>query len=122
MESLVALEAFAPGLIENQCAGDKHVTMYKDERCKEVWILSKQDDHIVPKATIFGGFGSGSINPRRADRSDCLPWTLPDGDKTCVQLTASEEGEKTKAKPKVGTLYIIIKPLGRRWRPGRAHH
>ena len=56
MEILAASEAFAPSLIENQCAGDKHVTMYKDERRKEVWILSKQDAHIVPKATIFGGF------------------------------------------------------------------
>eukprot|EP00975_Prorocentrum_lima_P047912 10020762-Prorocentrum_lima.AAC.1 len=35
MESLAVLEAFAPGLIENQSAGDKHVTMYKDERRKE---------------------------------------------------------------------------------------
>ena len=49
MESLVALEAFAPGLIENQCGGDKHVTMYKDEKRKEVWLLSKTDDQIVPR-------------------------------------------------------------------------
>ena len=47
MESLSALEAFAPGLIEHQCAGDKHVTMYKDERRKELWLLSKTDYHIV---------------------------------------------------------------------------
>ena len=70
MESLAALEAVAPGLIENQCAGDKHVTMYKDDKRKEVWLLSKNDDHIVPKATICGGFGSGHVNPRKADRTD----------------------------------------------------
>ena len=23
--------------------------MYKDEKCKDVWLLSKSDDHIVPK-------------------------------------------------------------------------
>ena len=50
MGSLSALEACAPGLIENQCAGDKRVTMYKDEKRKEVWLLAKADDHIVPKA------------------------------------------------------------------------
>ena len=32
MESLSALGNFAPGLIEHQCGGDKHVTMYKDEK------------------------------------------------------------------------------------------
>ena len=110
MESLVALEAFAPGLIENQCSGDKHVTMYKDEKRKEVWLLSKTDDHIVPKGTILGGFGSGQMSARKNDKIDCVPWTLPDGDKTYVQLVATEEAEG-KSKPRVGTLYTVIKPL-----------
>ena len=110
MESLAALEALAPGLIENQCSGDKHVTMYKDDKRKEVWLLSKTDDHIVPKTTIFGGFGSGHMNPRKTDSSDCVPWTLPDGDKTYVQLVTAEENE-SKTKPKVGTMYTVIKPL-----------
>ena len=110
MDSLSALEALAPGLIEHQCAGDKHVTMYKDERRKEVWLLSKLDDHIVPKATVFGGFGSGHMAPRKTDTSDCVPWSLPDGDKTYVQLVAADEVE-AKTKPQVGTLNTVIKPL-----------
>ena len=110
MESLAALEAFAPGLIENQSAGDKHVTMYKDERRKEVWLLSKNDDHIIPKGTHLGGFGSGQMSARKAERIDCVPWTLPEGDKTYVQLAASEDGE-AKTKPKVGTFYIMVRPL-----------
>ena len=40
MESLGALEAFAPGLLENQCSSDKHVSMYKDEKRKEARLLS----------------------------------------------------------------------------------
>ena len=110
MESLAALEAFAPGLIEHQCGGDKHVTMYKDEKRKEVWLLSKTDDHIVPRGTMFGGFGSGHLNARKAERTDCVPWSLPDGDKSYVQLTTSEESD-SKSKSKVGTLYTMIKPL-----------
>ena len=110
MESLAALEAFAPGLIEHQSSGDKHVTMYKDDKRKEVWLLSKADDHIVPKATIFGGFGSGQMNPRKPERTDCVPWSLPNGDKTYVQLMASDDND-SKAKPKVGTLYTVLKPL-----------
>ena len=46
MESLAALKAFAPALIENQCASAKHVSMYKDEKCKEVAPKQgRQPDH-----------------------------------------------------------------------------
>lgn len=110
MESLAALEAFAPGLIDNQCANDKHVTMFKDEKRKEVWVLTKTDDHIIPKGTIFGGYGSGILNPRKGDRVDCVPWVLPDGDKTYVQLAGADDND-AKTKPKVGTLYTVVKPL-----------
>ena len=110
MESMSALEAFAPGLIEQQAAGDKHVIMYKDDKRKEVWLLSKNDDHIVPKGTILGGFGSGQMGARKQERMDCVPWSLPAGDKTYVQLAAAEEGD-TKVKPKVGTFYVVVRPL-----------
>ena len=82
MESLVALEAFAPGLIESQCASDKRVSMYKDEKRKEVWLLSKGSNHIMPKGTIMGGYGGGAMSARKADRLEVVPWRLPDGDKT----------------------------------------
>ena len=114
MESLAALEAFAPGLVEHQTFADKHVTMYKDVGRKEMWLLAKHDDHIVPKATVVGGFGAGQINNRRDDGLACVPWSLPDGDKTHMQLTArGGEDDDAKAKPKVGTLYTLIKPLER---------
>ena len=89
MESLSSLAAIAPGIIGNQCAGDKHVTMYKDEKRKEVWLLSKNDDHILPKATLLGGFGSGTLSAHKADRIDCVPWTLSEGCNTYVQLAGS---------------------------------
>ena len=54
MESLAAWEAFAPSLFENPCASDKHVSMYLEEQRKEVWLLSKGDNHIMPKRTIMG--------------------------------------------------------------------
>ena len=46
----------------------------------------------------------------KADRLDCAPWCLNDGDTTYVQIDMGEEGEN-KTKPKVGTLYSLIKPL-----------
>ena len=64
MESLAALEAFAPSLIDNQCASDKHFSMYKDEKRKEVWLLSKGGNHIMPKGTMMGGYGDGAMSAR----------------------------------------------------------
>ena len=102
MESLAALEAFAPGLLENQCASDKHVSMYKDEKRKEVWLLSKGDNHIMPKGTVMGGYGGGHMSARKVDRFDGEPWCLFDGDNAYVQIATGEEGEN-KSNPKVGT-------------------
>ena len=84
--------------------------MYNDEKCKEVWLLSTGDNHIMPKGTVMGGYGGGHMSPRKSDRFDCVPWCLPEGDKTYVQIATGEEGEN-KSKPKVGTLYSLIKPL-----------
>ena len=111
MESLAALEAHAPGLLEHQAAGDKHVTMLKDEKRREVWLLSNHSDHIMPKGTILGGFGSGQMSARKPERADCVPWCLVDGDKTYVQLTSSEDDHK---QAKVGTFYIVARPLEKR--------
>ena len=80
MESLAALEAHAPGLLEHQSVGDKHVAMLNDEKRREVWLLSKHSDHIMPKGTILGGFGSGQMSARKPERADCVPWCLVDGD------------------------------------------
>ena len=61
MESLAALEDFAPSLLNNQGASYKHASMYKGEKRKEVWLLSKGDNHIMPKGTVMGGYGGGHI-------------------------------------------------------------
>ena len=50
------------------------------------------------------------MSARKADRLEVVPWCLPDGDNTYVQIATGEEGEN-KTKPKVGTLYSLIKPL-----------
>ena len=110
MESLAALEAHAPGLVEHQAAGDKHVTMLKDDKRQEVWLLSKNGDHTLPKGTLLGGFGSGQLMPRKPERNDCVPWCLVDGDKSYVQLASAEDGD-TKKKPKAGTFYTVARPL-----------
>ena len=73
--------------------------MYKDEKRKEVWLLSKGDNHIMPKGTIMGWYGGGAMSARQADRLEVVPWCLPDEDKTYVQIATGEEGEnKTSLK------------------------
>ncbi|MFM7982399.1 MAG: hypothetical protein ACKPKO_24070, partial [Candidatus Fonsibacter sp.] len=62
IESLAALEAFAPHLIENPCASYKHVNMNKDDKHKYVWLLSKGDNHIKATGTIMGGYGGGHMS------------------------------------------------------------
>ena len=78
----------------------KHVSMYKDEKRKEVWLLSKGDNHIMPKGIVMGGYGGGHMSARKADRFDCVPWCLPEGDKTYVQI-ATREGQRTRASLKL---------------------
>ena len=39
-----------------------------------------------------------------------MPRSLPEGDKTYVQLATSEDSD-SKAKPKVGTFYVVVKSL-----------
>ena len=71
--------------------------MYKDEKRKEVWLLSNGDNHIMPKGTIMGGYGGGHMSSRRADRFDCVPWCLLAGDKSYVQIATGEGGEQEQA-------------------------
>jgi hypothetical protein len=75
-ESIDALHAHAPGLIEQHATGDKHVTMLKDDVRGEVWFVSKNDHHIVPKYTIMGSYGSGTLwaaQPRHQRSRAILP-------------------------------------------------
>ena len=64
----------------------------------------------MPKGTIMGGYGGGRMSAHKTDRFKWVTWCLPDGDRTYVQIATEEKG-KNKTKPKVGTLYSLIKPL-----------
>jgi hypothetical protein len=110
-EYIDALHAHAPGLIEQYATGDKHVTMLKDDVRGEVWFVSKSDHHIVPKYTIMGSYGSGTLGPRNLAISEAVPFCLCQGDKSMVQIIPSVE-EDSKSKPKCGTLYLLAKATG----------
>ena len=109
-EYIDALRAHAPGLIEQVATGHKHVTMLKDDVRGEIWFLSKTDHHIVPKYTIMGSYGSGTLGPRNLAISEAVPFCLCQVDKSMVQIITSVE-EDSKSKPTCGTLYLLAKPL-----------
>ena len=108
--SLAALEAHALGLIQCQAMSDKHVSLLKDAVRKEVWLLAKNDDHIVAKGTLLGGYGGGSVMAA-GTKTDLVPWQLPLGDKTQIQLFSGAVDDSESKKPKTGTLYVLAKPL-----------
>ena len=90
-DSLAALEAHAPGLIEAQATGDTHVTDLTDDARKAVWMAAKNDNHIVATHTLIGGYGGGAVQTSIEARNDVVPWQLPKGDKTQIQLQAGEK-------------------------------
>ena len=90
--------------------GDKHITMIRDDSNHEVWSLAKDDHHIVPKHTILGAFGSGNLSAHDASSSDVVPFKLPNGDKTVVQIVHGSEDE-SRANPGCGTLYTLATTL-----------
>ena len=74
-------------------SGDKHVTMMMDEVRGEIWLLARGDDHIVPNHTILGGYGSGSLAARKEGSTDVVPFSLPLGDKSGIQVCTGTEDE-----------------------------
>ncbi len=109
-DTLEALRAHSPNLIEHSAMSDKHVSMLKDDVRGEVWFVAKMDDHIMPKHTVLGGYGGGNLSARNPSNTDVVPFCLPHGDKSMIQVVLGSE-EDTKNKPKTGTLYALAKPL-----------
>ena len=61
----------------------------------------------------MGSFGSGQTQPRDPTVERAVPWELPQGDKTYVQLAkpADEEQESRGAKFQGGTLFAVLRSL-----------
>lgn len=77
------------------------------------YFLSPSEDYIVDPGTHIGSVGGGCLLPRDAERKVVIPWTLPHGDKTRVQLVKSSDDETQGLKDRLncGTLYAIVREL-----------
>ena len=72
-ESEAALKTHVPDLVESTAQNDKHITMLKDPKRREVFFVSRQDDHIIQPLTILGGYGSGVLVSRKATEDGAAP-------------------------------------------------
>ena len=94
---------------------DKAVTILEDDHAV-FYVVAKEDNHILKRTTRLGSVGFGKLLLAEAGaQTEIVPFNLPNGDKTVieVQLTnTGEEGEaKEGAKFKRGSLYMIMKEL-----------
>lgn len=79
------------------------------------YLLSPSEEHTVRPGTHLGSVGSGSLLAADSERQVVIPWALPAGDKTQVQLLLSfvEDDEAPSAKEKFafGSLYSVVRDL-----------
>lgn len=109
-ESVEALKRDVQIKYEVPAMQDKHVTILVDEGFKQVFLLAKSDNHIVKAGTLLGAYGGGSVVDKNPSNPGVVPWSLPKGDRTLVQIVGPDSDEERKAKP-VSTLYASVKPL-----------
>ena len=92
---------------------DNHDLLIKDKKEQSVYLLAKNDDHLLPANTMLGAFGGGTMVPRSESTLTNIPFQLPHGDRTQVRLEARvmKDGKGTKEVKAPGTFYSVIKPL-----------
>jgi hypothetical protein len=61
-----------------------------------VYVLDTAGDRQVAKFTMVGGYGGGSILPADTNVTSAVPFTLPDGDRSIVQLAKFSEDDAPK--------------------------
>jgi hypothetical protein len=116
-ESMAALKAAVEIVNEVKSFDDKAVTILED-KLGAFYVVAKEDNHILKRASRLGSVGGGRLAPAETDaRTGIVPFSLPSGDKTLVevQLTSGPEAENeegaSSAKFKRGSLYMMIKSL-----------
>lgn len=92
----------------------KGVQMFFDDSKKTMYLMAIKEDLVVKPGEMLGGIGGGNIVDRDPDLVRAVPWSLPTGDKTWVQLsrdkdTADEDGGKSKYWS--GSLYSILRDV-----------
>lgn len=112
-ESLAALKSNAKITVECKSAA-KGVIMLMDDDKKIVYMMAMKEDVVIKAGEMVGGVGGGHITDRDDALAKAVPWSLPQGDKTWVQLArdkdiTDEEGGKSKYWS--GNLYSCLRDV-----------
>jgi len=110
-ESLDALKAHTK-LSEEECfvSGDRKVKMLKD--ATSIYFFCAGEDHTCRKHTLAGSFGSGQVVERDPQPPlGAIPWSLPEGDRTVIQLVHGAGGADDDAEAKSKTADVETKPI-----------
>jgi len=96
---------------------EKGTTLICDHK-NTYYLLSRLEDRVILKGTLLGSVGGGSLLPTESgERRSVVPWELPLGDRTLVQMMQSDDMEvkdtkdAKEGKPSTGTLYSIVREL-----------
>ena len=98
---------------EECIAGDRHVLLIKDVKERSVYMLVKNDDHLLPANTVLGAFGGGVMCPASESTLTNIPFQLMQGDRSHVRLESktTKEGKEVKEVKAQGTFYSVMKPF-----------
>ena len=114
-ESLDALRAVST--ISAECrATTKTITLLRDDSKRVAYLVCKAEDTVLAAGTPLGGVGGGQILDADEQHVKAVPWDLPSGDQTWVQLEnkkGDRNAEEESDAPKFisGTLYAIARQI-----------
>ena len=93
----------------------KGVVMYRDQDSKAIFFCATREEVTLKPGDFLGGVGGGILVDSDELKVKAVPWTLPFGDKTWVQLENNKNKEKDadgiKCKYSSGTLYSCLREL-----------
>ena len=74
------------------------MTLIKDTKERSIYVVAKNDHHLLAAGTMLGGFGGGAMVPANPSTLTNLPFGLPQGDRTPVrlELRSMKDGKEMK--------------------------
>ena len=106
--NLEALQATAT-ITQNVRANELSCNILMDDK-GNIYALDSAGTRTVPKYSYVGGFGGGTLVNANPEVTSAIPFTLPEGDRSIVQLTKMP-GEEGANRPTTGTVFTILRSL-----------
>ena len=79
-----------------------------------MYLLAKNDAHLLAAGTMLGAFGGGAMCPANESALTNIPFQLTQGDRSHVRLESkltTTDGKEVRELKAQGTFYSVVKPL-----------